>query len=178
MIKRNSKHYYEDQSEKIAASAWNRLKMEPPCDLQAICDFLHINVVRQELVPDLLGLYMRTEDGIAEIRVNSHITPTERQRFIWAHEIGHHILAHSVKGKLIIKFRTNKNHTHFLERECNHFASCLLMPATQVFQIAKELHHPDQDKSINIASRFDVSVQAMRKRLYELGIPGHFTKYV
>ncbi|MCE5200532.1 MAG: ImmA/IrrE family metallo-endopeptidase [Armatimonadota bacterium] len=164
--------YYTTEAERLADSAWRNLHLEPPIDLRRVCEHLKIELVRLPMYPDILGLYMRDEDGNAEIRVNSGM-PIERQRFTLAHEIGHHIFSRTVYGRIVVEFRQAKH--HLLERECDKFATCLFMPAGQVLDVAQQLGHPQRhDKTHNLAARFRVSAQAMRRRLRELGIDNRF----
>lgn len=160
--------YYAFQAERWAESAWVRLKLTPPCDLAAVCDFLNVSVVKELMAPDLDGVYFRDEHGNAQIRINSGILPIERQRFTWAHEIGHHCFARNVPGKVVVELRKGSHHP--LERECNNFARALLMPADLVKLHCIELKHPEQNKTGTLASRFGVSMTAMRYRLRDLGL--------
>jgi Zn-dependent peptidase ImmA (M78 family) len=170
--------YYPTDSERFAASAWRRLNLEPPADLQKIADFLGITVVKELLSPDLHGVYMRTKSGEAEIRVNSGLLPVERQRFIMAHEIGHHLFSRKIPGSITVEFRNGIINKH-LERACDRFAVCVLMPAEEVRKVAEELHHSARNNKMrNMADRFGVSAQAMTLRLRELGLDYQTQRYM
>ncbi len=159
--------YYADQLERWATSAWRRLKLTPPCDLQAVSDYLHIRVERRVLPNDLYGAYIRLPDGSHGIKLNSGLHPA-RQRYVWAHEIAHALLHRGQKVELVIEFR--RGFALGRERDCDRFAACLLMPEVQLRAAAAELGHPTVNKARSLAVRFGVSTQAMRIRLSELGL--------
>jgi len=89
--------------------------------------------------------------------------PERRRRFTIAHEIGHVVLhgsphgAASARGGGGVKSR---------ERQADGFAAELLMPPTFVRAAILELGEGVE----MLAERFDVSVEAMQRRLIELGI--------
>jgi Zn-dependent peptidase ImmA (M78 family) len=111
--------------------------------------------------------------------VNAHHHP-HRQRFTIAHEIGHHRLHDSdayLDGNASLRFRdgTSATGTDREEREANAFAASLLMPSSWVhdrfLQLVRGRRIIDEDGAIaRLAQQFDVSEQAMRFRLVNLGL--------
>jgi Zn-dependent peptidase ImmA (M78 family) len=160
--------YHSTQLETWAHSAWKRLDLTPPCDLQAVCDFLRVRVERRVLPNDLQGVYMRLVDGSQAIVVNRGLS-LARMRFVWAHEIGHALLSRKMPGEIVVEFRVGRHNAH--ERECDLFAAHLLMPEIRVRQLAADLGHPESvDKTRTLAAHFGVSTQAIRIRLRDLGL--------
>jgi Zn-dependent peptidase ImmA (M78 family) len=160
--------YRPSQLHAWAQSAWENLELEPPADLARVSDKLGIRVVKQMLPADLSGVYVRTPSEVT-ITINNGMPP-EHQRFVWAHEIGHHLLAHGSKCPITADLK-RAGERNPIERQCDIFAVELLMPADKVREVAIELHHPEyHDKTRTIAARFGVSATAMRIRLRELGI--------
>jgi IrrE N-terminal-like domain len=90
--------------------------------------------------------------------------PHIRKRFSVAHEFKH-VLDDPVidrwHGHLAAKHRHLK-----AERLCNYFAACLLMPKTW---LENDLQRGRQN-AWKLAERYDVSLRAMRTRLFELGL--------
>jgi Zn-dependent peptidase ImmA (M78 family) len=163
--------FFPTSAHRWAASAWKRLSLSAPADLQAVCDYLKIRVEKEVLPRDTLGCYVRTEDGIAMALINSGFSQP-RQRFSLAHEIGHHLLLGRATGPIRIVCGVRRQTKE--ERLCNLFAVELLMPAALVREVAGDLGHPDiHDKTGTIAARFGVSLTAMRLRLNELDLSRH-----
>ena len=137
------------------------------------------------IAEDLLGLRIEEDDlgdcsgmlipGERLIRVNaaeamSGDTPTHRQRFTIAHELGHwicharpdpHAAAPSYCRALDVAHHTDRD----LEREANVFGAELLMPEVAVREAWAAF--PDTSK---LASRFEVSGLAAQWRLYSFGL--------
>lgn len=163
-----SQIHYATQLEKWAHSAWARLELEPPADLRAVSEFLKIHVEYRAFARELHGVFFKLPDGRKIIRINASL-PRARQRFVWAHELGHALLTHSKPGELTIELRANANGPD--ERACDQFAVNLLMPEIVVRQLCHELGHPERvDKTRTLAEKFGVSKQAMQIRLQNLGL--------
>jgi Zn-dependent peptidase ImmA (M78 family) len=132
---------------------------------------------------DLSGTVIRDAQGEIVIGINtlhSHV----RQRFSIAHEVGHATM-HLLAGEdLIVDPPTrrlfNRDHIASLgedprEIEANQFAAALLMPAPLVGAIASDILSTSpkptmEDLCSSLAARFDVSTQAMKFRLVNLGV--------
>lgn len=163
-----SRIHFESQLERWAYSAWTRLDLKPPADLAAVSEFLKIHVEYRPMARELHGCYFRLPDGSKVIRINSSL-PQARQRFVWAHELGHALLTHSRPGELAIELYANaKGHD---EKACDKFAVNLLMPELIVRQLCHDLGHPERvDKTRTLAEKFGVSRQAMQIRLQNLDL--------
>lgn len=87
---------------------------------------------------------------------------TSRQRFTLAHELKHIIdngAAHTTVYKLLTPTE--------IEAVCDHFATCLLMSRHAVYHLWGDgLRTPE-----SLAMAFHISVNAMRRRMIELGLP-------
>ncbi len=105
--------------------------------------------------------------GDAHAIVLSGAGDERRRRFTIAHEIGHFVLhpgsIRHERGGLVNEALRSR------EREADRFAAELLMPEHLVRQAVRE---QGVDPAL-LADRFQVSVKAMRVRLYRLGLaPG------
>lgn len=137
-----------------------------PIDVVAIANELKIKVVPQPFESNISGVFFRKNNHLF-LGVNETQNP-KRQRFTIAHEIGHYIL-HSSEvlhyDESELHFRS-ENVSSMDEVEANHFAAELLMPEVLVNRCIEEAgirSVPD------LAIRFDVSEEAMRYRLINLG---------
>ena len=165
-----NRFYFENQLTKWAHSAWDRLDLTPPCNLSAVSDFLQLQVVRDTLAPGMYGVYCRMENGESIAFIEAAM-PAERQAWVWAHEIGHHLLSKKTLGILEIKC-SSLNRDDPVEHQCDHFAKHLLMPEVYLRQSATDLGHPNRNRTTALAARFGVTMETMADRLAELGI-GH-----
>jgi len=143
-----------------------------PVPVEEIASRAQIKISRASS-KDFSGLLIR-KDGHALIGVNSDEAPV-RQRFTIAHELGHFFL-HPNKDAFI-DYRNHKDNnkdaaTTIKERQANMFAAALLMPRknlTKDFKnIAKGLS--DDEACVILASRYEVSDNAMKFRLKNLGL--------
>jgi Zn-dependent peptidase ImmA (M78 family) len=122
-------------------------------------------------------LYRRGATTVMVVNAQHH---AHRQRFTMAHEIGHHRLHDSdayLDGNATLRFRdrTSATGTDREEREANAFAACLLMPSPWVHDrfigLVRSHRSTDENDAIaQLAQQFDVSEQAMRFRLVNLGL--------
>jgi Zn-dependent peptidase ImmA (M78 family) len=165
--------HFTDEAEMFAHKAWNALGLTPPADVDLVAQKLGIDMVRQEFVPEIDGLYLRIPGCPPVIAINStYIKPPGRQRFTAAHEIGHHLLARG---------RTTTNRVIFLdgvdttrsstERACDRFAALLLMPEELFREHYQALASNPEHRVAILAERFGVSLSAVKRRLKELGLP-------
>src|SRR5205807_8592593 len=112
------------------------------------------------------------------IGVNSFHAPT-RQRFTIAHELGH-LLLHETRSMIVDTHVYRRDEVSSMgtqkeEREANAFAAELLMPADFVERACDEIAGALPTITVNqlvgnLASRFQVSQQAMEIRLGNLQI--------
>jgi Zn-dependent peptidase ImmA (M78 family) len=151
---------------------------EPPVPVEQIAVALGIVVVREPFKGDISGMLYR-EGGRILIGVNSSQAQV-RQRFTIAHEIGHFRLhpGHDVHIDRDIKvdFRDEVSSLaiHREEIEANAFAAELLMPRRflqrEVLDTVARGKVTERSLIDDLASRFDVSRQAMEFRLVNLGV--------
>lgn len=126
------------------------------------------------------GIIKKKED-LFEIRYNPTISSRARQRFTIAHEIGHLFLhmrymtedwkkLDNAEYNEIIFARFGSNDT---EKEANHFAGALLMPANLFKKLFFEHYNPSYPNNIDIsilANYFEVSNSAALTRGRILGL--------
>lgn len=122
-------------------------------------------------------LYRRGASAVMVVNEQHH---PHRQRFTIAHELGHYRLHDAdayLDGTASLRFRdgTSATGTDREEREANAFAAGLLMPADWVqdhfIAMVTARRAMDEDSAVvRLADRFDVSEQAMRIRLVDLGL--------
>jgi len=130
---------------------------------------------------DVSGVLVREDDRVI-IGVNRQ-HPVVRQRFTIAHELGH-LLMHPgrpliVEKQVRVNFRDSVSSmaTDQQEIEANQFAAALLMPREWVEREGGELLQQNAAVreaafTASLATTFQVSAQAMRIRLVNLGILG------
>lgn len=130
-----------------------------------------------ELRDDISGvLVVNGEHGTIGYNRQHH---SVRQRFSIAHELGHYILHRDKmqlfidKGYTAVAFRDQRSSSGELkqEREANAFAAAVLMPQNLIKEQVQrqELDWADGNVLNDLASLFEVSVQAMSFRLANLG---------
>lgn len=159
----------ETITEEILSSLNIRLS---PVPVEEIASRIQIKISRASS-EDFSGLLIR-KDGHALIGVNSDEAPV-RQRFTIAHELGHFFL-HPQKDAFV-DYRNHKDTktdrlTTIKERQANMFAAALLMPRKNLIKdfakLAKGLS--DDEVSSILSKRYEVSEDAMRFRLKNLGL--------
>jgi hypothetical protein len=131
----------------------------------------------EAIAEDLLGLYVEEADNLecsglllpAERRVVLRADePPARRRFTLAHEVGHWVCQVREGHDAPIYCRAADvapGADRTLEREANVFAAELLMPEPSVRESFAETPAP-----ADLATRFGVSEEAMRWRLFNLGL--------
>ena len=145
----------------------------PPVDVGAIARDLDISVNFERLDSDVSGLVL-FENGNAKVAINE-AHHRNRQRFTLAHEIGHVLLHVKDKDRVFVDRRFFRNEVSSKgelreEIEANAFAASLLMPEKFVEE------HIDSGEGITdvevfrMATKFEVSEQAMTLRLVKLDI--------
>lgn len=150
------------------------VKKEKDCsiDVKAIAAKLDIKVIEHPFSENISGVFFRTDDELF-LGVNKAHSP-HRQRFTIAHEIGHYLLHAGEKIHYDVVKEPQKSDQTFYradsisgecEREANQFAAELLMPKVLVVKCIENGMLVISD----LAERFNVSVDAMRYRLINLG---------
>lgn len=149
---------------------------EVPVDVEGIAKSLGIEIRKSPTEDDISGFLLRQDEGPAVIGVNILHHPN-RQRFTIGHEIGHFVLRHKnglYVDRSMVKLRSAASSTGEdpEEVEANRFAAELLMPADFIerdFENAPGMDFLDDRKMMQIAKRYQVSLQAMTRRLIDLG---------
>lgn len=141
-----------------------------PIPIEEIASKLQIKISRAPS-KDFSGLLIR-KDGHALIGINNSEAPV-RQRFTVAHELGHFFL-HPQKDTFV-DYRDNKKDLMKTnkEKQANMFAAALLMPRKNVekdFRNVARASLSDEETQKILADRYDVSEEAMRFRLKNLGL--------
>lgn len=132
----------------------------PPVPETAISDLPHVQVER--MFPALSSGASQWSRGRWLILLNGTETHG-RQRFSLAHEFKH-VLDHPFIAVLYPGTPWTSAHDR-AEQVCDYFAACLLMPRLWM----KRAWTRTQDVR-TLARRFDVSAQAMRVRLTQIGL--------
>lgn len=134
----------------------------------------YILISKRDDLENLSG-YIEQQSDQWEIGINAY-HKEGRQRFTMAHELGH-LLFHREYLNLSqgryeeseILWRSSLFNK--VENEANTFAAELLMPS----QIFRELWDISNSENLQaIASRFEVSTQAVRYRAYKIGLTSEF----
>jgi Zn-dependent peptidase ImmA (M78 family) len=167
-----SRVHFTDEAEMFAHKAWSALALTPPADVDVVAQKLGIDIVRQEFVPEIDGLYLRIPGCPPVIAINcSYVKPHGRQRFTVAHEIGHHLLT---RGKItsdrVIFLDGAETSKSTMERACDRFAALLLMPEEIFRTYHKDLASNAEHRVAILADRFGVSISAVRRRLRDLDL--------
>lgn len=122
---------------------------------------------------DFSGLLIR-KDGHALIGVNSDEAPV-RQRFTIAHELGHFYL--HPQQDAFVDYRNRKGtkkdeDSTIKERQADMFAAALLMPRKNLSKDFKDISRglSDEEATGILAKRYEVSEDAMKFRLKNLGL--------
>ncbi len=122
-----------------------------------------IIIKREPLASDISGR-LRIEDGVWVMTVNSR-HPGVRQRYTLGHELGHY-LNHRDSMKSFEDstfFRSSQKSS--MEYMADLFAARLLMPESEINALLKTGVKTVKE----MAAKFDVSLEAMKYRLEQLG---------
>lgn len=166
-------NYIEQKAEKLLLESG---QTSSPIDLLTCAGHLNIEVTSATLEEDVSG-FLLLNGGETHIAYNE-THPEHRNRFTIAHEIGHFLL-HSKKQTPVfidkIKYNRDSNSAtgeYYIEREANAFAAALLMPKPLIESKVRELgqNYDDEQLVVELADAFNVSNQAMKIRLANLGI--------
>jgi Zn-dependent peptidase ImmA (M78 family) len=161
----------EEQAEALLRSAWHRAPDDRgfliPVDPFHIAERLGIEVFGARLDSDVSGMLVKDPAQGARVYVNA-ADSVSRQRFSCAHELGHYILRVSGSddsyGYIDRRGPSASQGTNPSEIYANQFAAELLMPQENVRQLAPSM------TDAALAIDFNVSVEAMKYRLQNLGI--------
>ena len=152
-----------------------------PIPVEEVAKKAGINVFPFDLGTDVSGV-LNITNGVANIGYNP-LESKVRQRYTLAHELGHFVL-HYAKNKVFVD---NENYFQFkmfrsgkldlnpidtkYEQEANAFAAALLMPQLLLqkqVQAYNGFDLSDSSMIIELAKKFEVSIQAMSYRIINL----------
>ena len=160
--------------ETVAAELLSKRRIaEPPVPVHDLASAVGATLRIGPLEGELSGFLLRRE-GTTIIGVNSLHART-RQRFTIGHEIGHlllHNCTEHIDRGMSFYFRDQRSSRAEIKQEieANQFAAELLMPRKMVdATIPKSVDLFDDALLSDLASRFEVSVQALTYRLTNLG---------
>ena len=144
----------------------------PPVDVHAIANALGISVHHERMDSDISGLVV-IQNKSARVAVNQ-CHHHNRQRFTLAHEIGHVTLHAEDEDRVFVEkrfFRNQQSSRGELreEIEANAFAASLLMPRHMIDERINAAEGITDIELYRLATRFEVSEQAMTLRLVRLG---------
>jgi Zn-dependent peptidase ImmA (M78 family) len=135
-----------------------------PLNVQAVAEFLGLEVVEEPMDDDLSG-YLERRGGTWVVGVNAfhHIN---RKRFTIAHEIAHFMLHSAQQASFHDRtFSRRATDPSPMEREADRFAAELIMPEPMV----RNLIASGVTSLSALAERFRVSALAMNYRVKNLG---------
>jgi Zn-dependent peptidase ImmA (M78 family) len=154
--------------------------MRIPVPVGLIAHRLDLKVEAASLGEEVSGVLVIDKDK-KTIGYNAAQSPV-RQRFTIAHEIGHYILHVTEKKESLFidkQYAATYNRDALSstgddaqEIQANSFAAALLMPVELIHKELETMHMDmgDGDAITELASKFEVSPQAMSIRLGSLGI--------
>lgn len=134
-----------------------------PVKLGPITDSLEATKHESPLGDRLSGFVTKEKASRASIVLNSE-EPAERRRFTWAHELGHILERNAIAKDDDYSFTEARGRKYDLhEFFADEFAGALLMPPREVNRMKEYAASVAE-----MASKFGVSIPAMRKRLDRL----------
>ncbi len=151
--------------------------IRPPVPVDKIAERLGLVIVAVTLDPDMSGALIRSdEDDEILIAVNETHSRV-RRRFTIAHEIGHFRLGHlsdephiDREFTAIHRNEISSRATDPREMKANAFAACLLMPEDFLIKDFVRTGGFDGLALSETALRYQVSEQALKYRLVNLGL--------
>ncbi len=135
-------------------------QIRPPVDLRILSESLGINRIRLgDIGPDAI-LLSRSDNYEIIIKRD---TPRTRQRFSWAHELGHFFLERPEPGGVAFRGVTYEK----IERECDKLAAAILMPA-DIFRYHTQKSDYPLYSARGLAALFEVSHESAVRRIPEV----------
>lgn len=136
----------------------------PPTDLETVGVHWGVETAVTRTL-DVAGLLYRKKSGKRVVFLNENDSPG-RQRFSWAHELAHIVMAEENTPQ--ISCRKANNVDKQLERSCDVIATAILMPH-KPFQEAADRIGWTLSSVRTLATQFQVTMQAAALRILELG---------
>jgi Zn-dependent peptidase ImmA (M78 family) len=139
-----------------------------PIDLQPLAADIGLVVEEREMIPEAA---IQTVEGQFHIYVQSNFKDLPgtalRRRFTLAHEIGHTFFYEQRDGEL--KPRKDSPRGDALEIACHKAASMILVPSNSLRSELRQRQLSNAEGIVQLAGRFEVSLEAMIRRLQESG---------
>lgn len=145
-----------------------RIPKTPPVKVEEIAADMGLRISKRALGPNVAGMIIK--DRLSSAGFTIYINGDDnvrRQRFTLAHEIAHYVLHRDLIGDGITDnamYRSSLSDAY--ERQANRMAADILMPTHLVLSYYKTV----TPALAPLADAFDVSVDAMRIRLQEIGV--------
>lgn len=137
-----------------------------PVNLAMVSELMYAERRLDDQLGDISGMILKEPGQPAQILINKK-NSAERQRFTWAHELGH-LAERTTLAKdfdySFVDLRKSGNYS-IHEFYADEFAGALLMPAWKIAQLQEE------GKSlVEMARFFGVSLPALNMRLHRLTV--------
>lgn len=149
---------------------------KPPIPVDKVAVRLGLELLLMPLDPDMSGTLIKSDNGGSVILAVNESHPRVRRRFTVAHEIGHFVLGHLSDDPHIDREFTSIHRnaissqaTDPREIAANAFAASLLMPEEFLIKDFVRYGGFDDVTLPQTALRYQVSEQALRYRLANLG---------
>lgn len=158
----------QEQPELLKLSEWSQLipriiLEKAPIDLEAVGSYWGVKkIIKRDL--GAAGLLYRLDKDRSVVLLKNDDSPG-RQRFSWAHELGHIVMAGGNMPR--VSCRKSNPINKALERSCEVIAAEILMPR-HLFCSAANQYGWTLGAVAQLAQHFQVSVQATALRLHEL----------
>ena len=166
--------YERDQPSQFAnsvlANYWDKVY---PVDPIAISRRFGIKVIYDDLPRDVSGALVKTVNMDFPVIMVDSSEPDVRKRFTVAHELGHYLYNTFVLKldgayeKIDYRGQSSKLGNDREEIFANGFAAALLMPKETMLEKGSSL---TQTQVLELASKLDVSLEALKYRLKYLGV--------
>lgn len=147
----------------------------PPVPVDKIAEKLGLELMVMALDPDMSGALI-SDEGVVIVAVNEAHSRV-RRRFTVAHEVGHFVLGHlsdvphiDREFTSIHRNEVSSQATDPREIKANAFAASLLMPEDFLMKDFVRMGGFDGQTLSQTALRYQVSEQALRYRLVNLGL--------
>ena len=154
----------------VLANYWDNIY---PVDPIAISRRFGIKVIYDDLPQDISGALIKTEKMDFPVIMVDSSESDVRKRFTVAHELGHYLYntfilkLNGVYEKIDYRGQSSKLGSDKEEIFANGFAAALLMPKDVILEKGNFL---SQAQIFELASKLDVSLEALNYRLQYLGV--------
>jgi hypothetical protein len=147
-----------------------RYTQDAPVRVEAVARDLGITVSEEAMSSDVAGRIVRESPARSPAGYSIFINqsdPIRRKRFTLAHELGHYMLHRDLIGDGLIDDAMYRSKlSEWYERQANRWAADTLMPAA----VVRGLFRGGMRSLAQLSDQLDVSEQAIRIRLNELGL--------